>query len=67
MKIIIKHILRNIWTKKGRSILIIIASIIATTTFTLNLIIPNEILLKVEETFRNVFGQVDIKVKLSWK
>lgn len=67
MKIIIKHILRNIWTKKGRSILIIIASIIATTTFTLNLIIPNEILLKVEETFRNVFGQVDIKVKLSNK
>lgn len=65
MKIIIKHILRNIWSKKGRSILIIIASIIAATTFTLNLILPNEILFKIEETYRKVFGDVDIRIRLS--
>lgn len=62
MKIILKHILRNIWSKKGRSLLIIIALAIATTTFTLNLLIPNEVTLKVQETFRKVFGKLDISI-----
>ena len=62
---IFKHILRNIWAKKGRSLLIILALIIATTVFILNLIVPNEILLKIEETYRKMFGEADIKITLT--
>ncbi len=62
MKIILKHILRNIWEKKGRSILIILALTVATTVFTLNLTLPDEIVLKVQETMRMVYGNVDISV-----
>lgn len=60
MKIILKHILRNIWEKKGRSFLIILALAVATTVFTLNLTLPGEIVLKVQETMRSVYGNVDI-------
>lgn len=62
MKIIIKHILRNIWSKKGRSILIILALIIASSTFILNLTLPNEIIFKIEETFRKIYGNSDIEI-----
>lgn len=62
MKIILKHILRNIWSRKGRSLLIILALAIATTVFTLNLTLPNEIVLKVQETMRTIYGNVDISV-----
>lgn len=60
MKIILKHILRNIWERKGRSLLIILALTIATTVFTLNLTLPDEIVLKVQETMRTIYGDVDI-------
>ncbi|MBP3339254.1 MAG: FtsX-like permease family protein [Lachnospiraceae bacterium] len=62
MKIILKHILRNIWEKKGRSLLIILALTVATTVFTLNLTLPDEILLKVHETMRSVYGDFDISM-----
>jgi len=62
MKIILKHILRNIWEKKARSLLIILSLIIATTVFVLNLTIPDEIALKHQETLRSVFGNADIRL-----
>lgn len=62
MKIVLKHILKNIWAKKMRSILITISLIIATTVFVLNLTLPGEIVLKMQETMRSVFGNCDISV-----
>lgn len=63
MKIILKHILKNIWEKKGRSLLIILSLIIATTFFVNNLILPKEIVLKTQETLRSVYGELDIEIK----
>ena len=60
MKIVLKHILRNIWAKKGRSFLIVLALTVATTVFTLNMTLPDELVLKVQQTLRSVYGDVDI-------
>ena len=62
MRIVLKHIMKNIMEKKMRSILIIISLIVATTVFVLNLTLPGEIVLKVQETMRSVFGNADISV-----
>lgn len=62
MKSILKHIMRNIWEKKGRSLLIILSLTIATTVFVLNLTLPQEIVLKVQETLRQVYGDCDLSV-----
>lgn len=62
MRIILKHILKNIWEKKGRSLLIIISLIIATTVFVLNLTMPNELILKIQETLRSIYGETDIGI-----
>lgn len=60
MRIVLKHILKNIWEKKGRSLLIIISLIIATTVFVLNLTMPNELVLKIQETLRAIYGETDM-------
>jgi len=60
MRIVLKHILKNIWEKKGRSLLIIISLIIATTVFVLNLTMPNELVIKVQETLRSIYGKTDM-------
>lgn len=60
MRIVLKHILKNIWEKKGRSLLIIISLIIATTVFVLNLTMPNELVIKVQETLRSIYGETDM-------
>ena len=60
MRIVLKHILKNIWEKKGRSLLIIISLIIATTVFVLNLTMPNEVVIKVQETLRSIYGETDM-------
>lgn len=60
MKIVFKHILRNIWSKKGRSFLIMLALTVATAVFTLNLTLPDELVLKIQQTLRSVYGDVDI-------
>ena len=62
MRIILKHILKNIWEKKGRSLLIILSLIIATTVFVLNLTLPDEIILKIQETLRSMFGKADVSI-----
>ena len=60
MKVVLKHILKNIWEKKGRSLLIIISLIIATTVFVLNLTMPNELVIKIQETLRSIYGKTDM-------
>ena len=65
MKSVLKHIVRNIWEKKGRSLLIILSLTIATTVFVLNLTLPQEIVLKVQETLRQVYGDCDLGVSYS--
>lgn len=62
MRIVLKHILKNIWEKKGRSLLIIVSLIISTTVFVLNLTMPNEIVIKVQETLRSIYGETDVGV-----
>ena len=62
MSIILKHILRNIKKNKIRSLLIIVALSIATTVLVLDITLPNEIVLKYEETLRGVYGKTDIEV-----
>lgn len=62
MSILIKHILRNIKENIGRSILIILALTIATTVLILNITLPNELVLKIEETLRSIYGKTDISI-----
>ena len=42
--------------------LIIIALTIATTVFVLNLTLPNELVLKVQETLRGIYGATDVSI-----
>ena len=60
MKIILKHILRNIKEKKGRSLLIIMSLLIASCVFILNLTIPNQIVELTKNKTRNLIGETDI-------
>lgn len=62
MKIILKHILRNIREKKGRTFLIVLALTIASMVFTLNLILPDEIMVKLKETYNTIYGSTDIVI-----
>lgn len=62
MSIILKHILRNIKKNKIRSLLIIVALSIATTVLVIDITLPNEIVLKYEESLRGVYGKTDIEV-----
>ena len=62
MKIILKHILRNIKEKKGRSILIILSLMIASTVLILNLTIPNQIVETKSQQARDAIGKSDILV-----
>ena len=60
MKIILKHILRNIKEKKGRSLLIIFSLLITTCVFILNLTIPNQIVEASKNKTRNLIGKSDV-------
>ena len=62
MSIILKHIFENIKEKKGRSLLIIISLIVATAVLMLNITLKDEILVKVTETFRTIYGNADIEI-----
>ena len=62
MKIILKHILRNILEKKGRSLLIVISLMIASVVFILNLTIPNQIIETKTKQARDAIGMSDILV-----
>ena len=62
MKIILKHILRNIKEKKGRSLLIIISLMIASGVFILNLTIPNQIIEANKNRMKESIGKSDIMI-----
>ena len=62
MKIILKHILRNIKEKKARSLLIILSLVVATMVFVLNLTLPDEIIVKIQETLRSVHGKTEVAI-----
>ena len=62
MKIILKHILRNIKEKKGRSLLIIISLMIASCVFILNLTIPNQIIEANTKRLKEQIGKSDIMI-----
>lgn len=62
MKIILKHILRNIKEKKGRSLLIIISLMIASCVFISNLTIPNQIFEANKRNMKESIGKSDILV-----
>ena len=62
MRIILKHILRNIKEKKARSLLIILSLVVATMVFVLNLTLPDEIIVKIQETLRSVHGKTEVAI-----
>lgn len=62
MRIVFKHILKNIWEKKWRSLLIILSLVVATTVFILNLTLPSEITLKFQETLRSIYGDAEVVI-----
>ena len=62
MSIILKHIFRNIKAHKMRSILIFIALMISTCVLIIDIVLPNELLIKIEDTFRTIYGDADISI-----
>jgi len=62
MSIILKHIFRNIKEHKMRSILIFIALMISTCVLIIDIVLPNELLIKIEDTFKTIYGNADISI-----
>lgn len=62
MSIILKHIFRNIKEHKMRSILIFIALMISTCVLIIDIVLPNELLIKIEDTFKTIYGDADISI-----
>ena len=62
MSIILKHIFRNIREHKMRSILIFIALMISTCVLIIDIVLPNELLIKIEDTFKTIYGNADISI-----
>lgn len=65
MKIILKHILRNIKEKKMRSLIIVFSLIIVSMIATICISMKDEIGEKFTETLRSVFGKSDIIITQS--
>ena len=62
MKIVLKHIMRNIWAHKIRSLLILLALTISTSVLIIDIVLPDELYVKIEDTLRNVYGDADISI-----
>ena len=62
MSIILNHIFRNIKEHKMRSILIFIALMISTCVLIIDIVLPNELLIKIEDTFKTIYGDADISI-----
>lgn len=62
MSILLKHIFRNIRENKGRSILILLALLISSAVLIINITLPSELYLKIEELYRNGYGDYDITI-----
>lgn len=62
MSIVLKHIFRNIKAHKMRSVLIFLALMISTCVLIIDIILPDELLIKIEDTFKNIYGNADISI-----
>ena len=62
MKILLKHIFRNIKEHKIRSLLIFMSLLISTTVLTISITIPDDLTIKVEDTMRSVYGKAEVEV-----
>ncbi len=62
MSIILKHIIRNIKEHKVRSFLIFLALLISTSVLIINIVLPDEIFVKIEDTFRTIYGDSDVVI-----
>lgn len=62
MSIILKHIIRNIKEHKVRSFLIFLALLISTSVLIINIVLPDEIFVKIEDTFRTIYGDSDVAI-----
>lgn len=63
MKIILKHIFRNIKEHKMRSILIFFALMISTCVLIIDIVLPDELYIKIEDTYKNIYGDTDIQIR----
>lgn len=62
MSIILKHIFRNMKEHKGRSFLIFFALLVSTSVFMISLTISDDLIIKIEDTLRNVYGNAEVQV-----
>lgn len=62
MKIILKHILRNMKEHKGRTLLIFISLLVSTSVFIISMTIPDDLTIKVEDTLRGIYGDTEISI-----
>ena len=62
MKIILKHIFRNIKEHKMRSILIFFALLISTCVLIIDIVLPDELYIKIEDTYKTIYGDSDIQI-----
>ena len=62
MKIILKHILRNIKEHKMRAFLIFFALFVSTSVFVISLTISDDLTIKVEDTMRSIYGNAEVQV-----
>ena len=62
MSIILKHIIRNIKEHKMRSILIFLALLISTCVLIIDIVLPDELFVKIEDTYKIIYGNTDIHI-----
>ena len=62
MKIILKHILRNLKEHKMRAFLIFFSLLVSTSVFVISLTISDDLTIKVEDTLRSVYGNAEVQV-----
>lgn len=62
MSIILKHIFRNIKEHKMRSILIFLALLISTCVLIIDIVLPDELYIKIEDTYKTIYGNTDIQI-----
>ena len=62
MKIILKHIFRNMKEHKMRAFLIFFALLVSTSVFVISLTISDDLTIKVEDTMRSIYGNAEVEV-----
>ena len=62
MKIILKHIIRNIKEHKMRAFLIFFSLLVSTSVFVISLTISDDLTIKIEDTMRSVYGKAEVQV-----